>query len=105
MTEPERTEDPAADEPGPLPTADDVAHAQDAYVRRAPRFGRFIAVGTFAGALLGVIAVVIARIAFDRASYFGSTIFVTALAGAVVGALLGSIIAVRIDHRSRGVGE
>lgn len=94
-----------------VPTEDELAAtARDAYVRRAPKIGAFITVGVLLGALVGLVAALIAGpgspIRPDGSAFIsaldgqGSVRLLMALSGAAVGALVGAGLAARADRRS-----
>lgn len=86
------------------------AVAEPARVRRAPKVGAFITVGVLLGALVGLVAALVAGpgspIEADGTAFIsvlegqGSVRFLMALSGGVVGALVGGLLAVLADRRS-----
>lgn len=100
---------PAAPEPEP-DEACLVQVAEPARVRRAPKIGAFITAGVLVGALLGLIAALIAgqssEVVADGTAFIsifdgqGGIRALMAFAGAVVGAFVGAGLAVRSDRRS-----
>lgn len=84
----------------PEQIADIEATARLAHVHRAPRFGAFLFAGTAIGAVLGVIASLIASAAWNHHANLGFITFFTAVAFATVGVLTGAMLAVRADRRS-----
>ncbi len=103
----------ATPEPGsrPEPTEAELAEvAAPATVRRAPKIGAFITAGALLGALLGLVAALLAGpssdLQADGTAFIsilegqGSARFLSAVAGAVVGALVGAALALLADRRS-----
>lgn len=82
----------------PLPEDLD-AIALPATVRSAPRFGRFIGTGFWAGALLGVALGLF--LPGKGADYRGVATLLTALGLALAGALVGGLAAAMVDHPAR----
>jgi hypothetical protein len=116
--EPARADAPAQPAPADAPPtarhdpteAELVAVAEPARVRRAPKVGAFITVGVLLGALVGLVAALVAGpgspIEADGTAFIsvlegqGSVRFLMALSGGVVGALVGGLLAVLADRRS-----
>lgn len=72
----------------------------DARVRRAPKFGAFIATGVVLGAVLGfLLSKIVGAVRHDPTNS-GATAFFTALSLAMLGALISGYLAVRADRRS-----
>ena len=100
---------PAA--PAPVPDEAELARvAEPAQVRRAPKIGAFIVTGALVGALLGLVAALVAGpdsdLVADGTAFIGilegqgSARFFSALIGAIVGGFAGAGLALLADRRS-----
>ncbi|MEV7973854.1 histidine kinase [Cellulomonas sp. NPDC089187] len=105
---------PEAAEESTVPTEQELEQvAEDATVRRAPKFGAFITAGALLGIVIGfLLALIFANadadaLAAEQGQAFisafegeGAIRFLSAAAGGCVGALLGAAAAVWADRRS-----
>ena len=89
--------DDRAEAAAPVPLETDVER-DTVTVRRAPRYSRFITLGTLVGAVVALIltAVFPANDEFDKGQVFGFLL----LACAAVGVALGALVALAIDRTS-----
>ncbi len=80
------------------PSVDAEGDLQDATVRRAPRYGAFVAVG----ALLGFIVTAILTMQFPADPNIGliASLAYFSLIGVSVGVALGALVAIILDRRS-----
>jgi hypothetical protein len=97
--------------PAPVPEEAELARvAEPAQVRHAPKIGAFIVAGTLVGALLGLVAALVAGqdsgLVADGTAFIGllegqgSARFFSALIGAIVGGFAGAGLALLADRRS-----
>ncbi|WP_307844930.1 histidine kinase [Actinotalea solisilvae] len=81
------------------PSEEELAHAREGRVRRAPRFRAFVQAGVVVGVVLGVLAALVLPAEATEAGR-GTVAVFTGLAGAVAGAVVGAALAVLADRRS-----